>query len=120
MTDSIRVAGVQASESIIGSLKNGQRVIIDDGVAYMPERNSFGGSIATTDRLVRVMVKDVGVPILDAIKMMTITPARIHNIDHYKGSLTPGKDADLVMFDGNVNVHFVMVKGRICMNRVEQ
>ena len=35
------------------------------------------------------------------------------NIDKEKGSLLPGKDADIVIFDGNINVQFTMVKGKI-------
>ena len=53
--DSMRCAGQNVKESVLGSLKNGQRVIIEDDVAKMPDRTAFAGSIATDDRLVRVM-----------------------------------------------------------------
>ena len=64
-------------ESILGSLNNGQKVIIEDGVAKMPDRKAFAGSVATTDRLVRTMIYLAGVPLIDAVRMMTLTPARI-------------------------------------------
>ena len=53
----MRAAGRKEGESILGSRKNGQRVILKDGVAYMPDFEAFAGSIATEDRLVRNMYK---------------------------------------------------------------
>lgn len=39
------------------------------------DRSAFAGSIATADRLVRVATKEAGIPLIDAVKMMTETPA---------------------------------------------
>ena len=54
------------------------------------------------------------VPMIDAIKMMTSTPARILRIADKKGTLTPGKDADIVIFDENINIEMTIIMGRIC------
>lgn len=118
VTDSMRAAGLDVKESIIGSLKDGQRVEIADGVAFMPGKRSFGGSIATTDRLVRTMYKLVKLPLSQAVKMMTETPARSINIFDKKGSVEIGKDADIVLFDDNVNIKLVMVMGKIWKNNM--
>jgi len=118
VTDSMRAAGLDVKESIIGSLGNGQRVEIEDGVAFMPDRSSFGGSVATTDRLVRTMVRFADVPLLEAVKMLTLTPARILGVEGRKGSLTRGKDADVVLFDEDIDVSLVMVKGCVWVNRL--
>ncbi len=112
-TDSMRAAGQEVSESIIGSLSGGQRVIIEDGVAFMPDRKSFAGSIATADRLVRTMVQLAGVPLAEAVKMMSHTPARIMGVEGRKGSIAAGKDADLVAFDEDITVSLVMVRGAV-------
>lgn len=112
-TDSMRGAGMPDGEYLLGSLKNGQKVIVEDGVAKLPDRSSFAGSIATTDRLVRTMVKIAGVPLVDAIKMMTITPARILGINKQKGSLEAGKDADIVIFDNNITINKTIIEGTI-------
>ena len=45
--------------------------------------------------------------------MMTLTPARMMKIEDTKGSITPGKDADILIFDDNINVSMTMVGGRI-------
>ena len=65
----------------------------------MPDRKAFAGSVATTDRLVRTMIYLAGVPLIDAVRMMSLTPARILHIDKEKGSLEIGKDADIVIYD---------------------
>jgi N-acetylglucosamine-6-phosphate deacetylase len=46
-------------------------VIVEDGVAKLPDRSSFAGSVATSDRLVRTAVRLAGVPLYDAVRMMT-------------------------------------------------
>jgi N-acetylglucosamine-6-phosphate deacetylase len=112
-TDSMRAAGQEAKESTLGSLAEGRRVLIEDGVAMMPDRTSFGGSIATADRLVRTMVELGEVPLAEAVRMLTHTPARVMGVDGRKGSLEPGKDADLVVFDEGIRIGLVMVEGEI-------
>ncbi len=113
ITDAMRAAGIPPGESILGSLKNGQKVIVEDGVAKLPDRTSFAGSVATADRLVRNMVNLAEVSLFDAIKMITATPAAIMGISDRKGSLAPGKDADVVIFDKEVNIEKTLVNGKI-------
>jgi len=112
-TDSMRGAGMPDGESILGSLEKGQKVIIEDGVAKLPDRTAFAGSVATTDRLVRTMVNIAEVPLLDAVKMMTLTPAKILKIENKKGSISKGKDADLVIFDKNIKVLTTIIEGNV-------
>ena len=82
-------------------------------VAKLLTRDSFAGSVTTMDRCIRNMVKLVGLSIQDAIKMATVNPAKVVGVDDRKGSLTRGKDADIVVFDNDVRVFLTMVKGRI-------
>lgn len=112
VTDSMRAAGTEVAESILGSLKNGQRVIIEGGVAYMPDKTSFGGSIATADRLVRTMYRLAELPLPEAVRMMSLTPARMLGVSGRLGSIAPGKDADLLVFDDDIRIDLIMVKGR--------
>jgi len=112
-TDSMRGAGMPDGESILGSLENGQMVIIEDGVAKLPDRTAFAGSVATTDRLIRTMVEIAEVPLVEAVKMLTLTPARIMHIDEQKGSIEKGKDADIVIFDDNIHVSHTILEGNV-------
>lgn len=113
VTDSMRAAGMPDGEYILGSLKDGQRVIVEDGVAKLPDRTAFAGSVATADRLVRTMVNLIDIPIIEAVKMITATPACSIGVDDRKGILAPGKDADIVVFDENINVKSVITRGNI-------
>jgi len=117
ITDAMRAAGMPEGESILGNLKNGLKVIVEDGVAKLPDRSSFAGSVATADRLVRTMISKAEVPLMDAIKMITATPAGILKISDKKGSIEAGKDADIVIFDENINVQTTIIKGKIVYNK---
>jgi len=118
ITDAMRAAGMPEGESVLGNLKTGLKVIVEDGVAKLPDRTSFAGSVATADRLVRTMIKLADVPLLEAVRMITKTPARIMKIDNKKGSLATGKDADILIFDEDINIKMTMVKGRIIYNSI--
>jgi N-acetylglucosamine-6-phosphate deacetylase len=113
ITDAMRAAGMPEGESVLGNLKTGLKVIVEDGVAKLPDRTSFAGSVATADRLVRTMINMANVPLIEAIRMITKTPARIMKIENKKGSLEKDKDADILIFDEDVNIKMTMVKGKI-------
>jgi N-acetylglucosamine-6-phosphate deacetylase len=112
ITDAMRAAGMPEGESTLGSLKNGLKVIVEDGVAKLPDRTSFAGSVATTNQLVRNMVKLADVSLTEAVRMASTTPARIMGVDHKKGSLAKGKDADIVLFDENFTIGLTMIQGK--------
>ena len=107
----MRGAGMPDGLSVLGSRKNGQQVLIEDGVAKLMDRSAFAGSVATTDRLVRNMIRLGGASLPDAVKMATETPARIMGFAD-RGRLQAGLRADLVFFDDEIRVSRTMVAGR--------
>lgn len=113
VTDSMRAAGMPEGPSILGGLADGQEVIVEDGVAKLLDRTAFAGSVATTDRLVRTMVQVAGCSIEDAVRMITENPARVMGISDRKGALKAGMDADVVVFDENVNIKSTIINGKI-------
>lgn len=117
ITDAMRAAGMPPGNSILGSLRDGIEVLVEDGVAKMPDRQAFAGSVATADRLVRTMINIAEIPLLETIRMITSTPARIMGVADQKGILAAGKDADLVFFDDDIAVQLTMVEGRIVFQR---
>lgn len=119
ITDAMRGAGMPEGKSILGSLKDGLEVIIEDGVAKLPDRTAFAGSVATADRLVRNMISLAEVSLLDAVKMASTTPAKILNIADRKGELVKGKDADVVIFDENINIATTIAKGNLVYTKDE-
>ena len=112
VTDALRGAGMPEGESIIGSLKEGRRCIVEDGVAKLPDRSAFAGSVATTDRLVRNMVQLAGAPLQDAVKMMSLTPARILGFQD-RGMLAVGYRADIVCLDAGLHAVKTFVGGEV-------
>jgi N-acetylglucosamine-6-phosphate deacetylase len=117
ITDAMRAAGMPPGDSILGNINNGLKVIVEDGVAKLPDRKSFAGSVATADRLVRTMIEMAGVSLVDAVRMITAIPARIAGVGDRKGELIAGKDADIVFFDRDINIAMTMIKGRIVYTR---
>ena len=113
VTDSMRGAGLPEGPSVLGGLADGMDVIVEDGVAKLPDRSAFAGSVATADRLVRVMHREAGVGIRDAVKMITKTPARILGLQKKKGDIQCGMDADIVIFDEDICIKTVIVDGRV-------
>ena len=55
-------------------------------------------------------VKQAGIPMADAVKMMTVTPATVMGLKN-KGFLAENMDADIVAFDEDVNIKCVFARG---------
>ncbi len=116
VTDSIRAAGMPEGPSIIGSAENGMAIVIEDGVAKLPDRTAFAGSVATSDRLVRNMVTLAELPLTEAVKMAATVPARIFGLTGI-GALKPGYDADILIFNDNIEIEKTFVKGNCVYSR---
>lgn len=106
VTDSLQWAGVDQEGMIEGT-----DCLIEDGVCKMPDRSAFQGSIATTDRLLRVVVQDAGIPITEAVRMLTETPAAIMGLKT-KGLLAEGFDADILVLDENLFLQKIVAMGK--------
>lgn len=118
-TDSMRGAGMPEGSIVkLGSLKHGQDTIIEGGVSMMMHRRSYGGSVCTTDRCVRTLVKKVGIPIEDAVRMISLNPARLAG-EKRKGILAAGMDADICIFDDDINIKAVIVGGKATVNKLK-
>jgi N-acetylglucosamine-6-phosphate deacetylase len=112
-SDAMRGAGLAEGQTTkLGSLTLGQDVIIEDGVAKMPDRLSFAGSVASGDRLVHTMVYTAGVPLPEAVGMITKNPAQLLGLSDIIGDVKAGMNADLITFDESINIDNVMVGGR--------
>jgi len=113
VSDSMRGAGMpEGTECMLGAKDTGTLVVVEGGVAWMPDRQAFAGSVATYDRLIRTAVNYAGLPLTDVVKMATKTPAAVMGLRD-KGQLKPGFDADVTLFDENVQVQLTMVEGKV-------
>lgn len=112
ITDSLAVAASTSTKAF------DPRVIIEDGVCKLADRSALAGSIATMDRLVRTAVQQARIPMEDAVRMVSETPAKIMGLYDRKGSLQRGKDADIVIYDKQQQLTFVMAMGREAVNKL--
>lgn len=89
------------------------RVIIEDGVCKLSDRSALAGSVATMDRLIRTLVQKAEIPVADAVRMATETPAKIMGVYDRKGSLSKDKDADIMILDDDMNLRAVWAMGEL-------
>ena len=119
VTDSMRGAGMPEGPSILGGLADGQEVIVEDGVAKLLDKSAFAGSVATADRLIRTMVQIAGCSVADAVLMLTENPAKVMGIAENKGALKQGMDADVVIFDENINIKNTIINGKVIYSNAD-
>ena len=105
ITDSLEIADTDIKEGVM----SGTEFIVEDGICKLKDRSAFAGSVATADRLIRVIVKECGYDIPIAVKMMTEIPARILKVN--KGEISVGRDADIIVFDDDINIKKAFVGG---------
>jgi len=117
ITDAMRGAGMPEGEYVLGGNKDGLSVIVEDGVAKLTDKSAFAGSIALTHQLVRNMVELAHVPVEDAVRMASLTPATILGLSSRKGRIAPGMDGDIVVLDEDLSVEMTIVGGRIVYDK---
>lgn len=116
-----KVKGVEKTCLVTDALKyaaydgevDDPRYIIENGVCKLADHSSLAGSIATMDKLVQVMAFKANIPVADAIRMASETPANIIGIGDRKGTLQRGKDADILILDKKLNVRCVFSQGNM-------
>ncbi|MBA7598332.1 N-acetylglucosamine-6-phosphate deacetylase [subsurface metagenome] len=112
ITDAMRAAGLKDGTYDLG----GQEVIVAKGQARLKD-GTLAGSVLTMDKAVKNMVNKVGIQLPKAIQMASFNPARSIRIDDKKGSLEPGKDADIVILNKNLETELTIVAGKIVYRR---
>lgn len=110
ITDSLAYA---ASE---GNVSSEPSVILEDGVCKLADHSALAGSIATMDVLIRTCIHRAEIPMIDVFRMVSETPAKIMGIFDRKGSIEEGKDADIMMFDDDIDLTYVMQMGNVVTN----
>jgi N-acetylglucosamine-6-phosphate deacetylase len=84
---------------------------VGEGYGMLADGSALAGSMARTIDLVRQMTKSVGIPLLEAVRMASLTPARVLGREKQLGSIANDKVADFVLFDDDFAVHGVWVGG---------
>lgn len=108
ITDAMRATGMPDGVYDLG----GQNVTVVDGAARLAS-GSLAGSTLTLDRAVRNVMQAAGLSLDEALRMATLTAAQSIGVADHKGSLEPGKDADVVLLDAEHRVVMTIVGGQV-------
>jgi N-acetylglucosamine-6-phosphate deacetylase len=111
VTDCNRALDMPDGEYIFGPLDGGEPIQRADGVGIMPDGRSLASGVVGMDDCLRTFVSLTAVGLVEAVRMASLTPARIAGFAHQLGSITPGKRADLVLADDQLHVRQVFVAG---------
>ena len=111
-SDSMRGAGMGDGPSILGPKNNGTDVIVEDGIAKMPDRTCFAGSVATGGRLLKTLLLIMHLAPSKAAYLLSLHPSIIIGMDKDIGSIKIGKYADLLILDENANINTVILGGK--------
>ena len=91
----------------------GTKVLVEDGVAWRPDRQRYAGSVLTMDAAVRHLVREVGVAVETALRMASLTPATVLGLQGRKGTIKARKDADLTILTPDLQCAATIVGGRV-------
>lgn len=112
VSDAMRAAGLKGAvyESYLGEIIPENRVILEDGVAKLPDRSSFAGSLAIGDTMLKAMCADYGIPITKVSEMMSETPSKALGIN-CRGRLARGYVGDITAVNKSYETEAVFVRG---------
>ena len=114
VSDGMRAAGSKKDgESYLGEIEPENRVILEDGVAKLPDHSSFAGSMAAGDMMVQALCGPrYQLPLPEIVHMMSAVPARILGLQKKRGQLQEGMDAEITVLDGHYRTQAVFSQGR--------
>jgi N-acetylglucosamine-6-phosphate deacetylase len=108
ITDSMNASGLGDGDFQVGGLD----VAVKDGQARLKDSGALAGSVLTLNRAVGNIIRWTGLPVPQAVRMASLTPARVLGLDRDVGSLEAGKLANLAVFDRDFNVIAAYIRGR--------
>lgn len=107
ITDAMMACCMKNGEYQLG----GQKVIVN-GEAARLETGVLAGSVLTLDKAIRNVLQNTNYQLNDIIKMVTYNAAKHCGINDRKGIIKEGYDADIVIFDADINIKKVLIGGK--------
>jgi N-acetylglucosamine-6-phosphate deacetylase len=110
VTDATAGTGLsEGAEFLVGET----RAVVREGVGMIADGSALAGSVSTMVQMVKNMVELAGVPLVEAVRMASLNPARALGINSHKGSIEPRKDADIIIFSSGFTVEKTLIGGRV-------
>ena len=107
VTDAMQAAGMPDGEYRLGSAT----VTVSSGRADLAGGGSIAGSTLTMDAAVRNAIRFLDISLAEAALLASENPARLLGLDHRKGAIAPGFDADLTILDNYMRACGTLVAG---------
>ena len=107
ISDAMEACGMPDGKYSLG----GQDVIVKNGAARLLD-GTLAGSVLTLDKAVKNIYKNSNYPLNEVVRMATHNSARHCKVENHKGQIKEGYDADLLLFDEDININKVFVGGR--------
>jgi len=114
ITDSISASGLGDGKYSLGGLE----VFVKDGEANLRD-GTLAGSTLTVDRAVKNFMEFTGLSLPEAVRTASLNPAKLLRMDERKGSIEEGKDADIIIFDEKLAIHYTIIGGEPVYSRNE-
>jgi N-acetylglucosamine-6-phosphate deacetylase len=108
VSDSIRAGGMHEGEYEFAD----QKIFMKEKKAFL-EDGTLAGSTLTLNVAVKNMVETAGAKITEAVRMASLNGVKVINLDHKKGILAVGKDADVVVMNNKYEVYMTIIGGKI-------
>jgi N-acetylglucosamine-6-phosphate deacetylase len=112
VTDCNRALDMPDGEYLFGPTDGGEPILRRDGVGIMPDGQALASGVMGMDHAVRTFRAATGAPLVEVIRMASLTPARIAGCQGERGFIAPGNLADLVVLDRALEVRQVHVRGQ--------
>ncbi|MBM3708184.1 MAG: N-acetylglucosamine-6-phosphate deacetylase [Actinobacteria bacterium] len=112
ITDSMKSAGLSGG---VYKLPDGRSYSFSDSddVLFLKQYQFLSGSVLKLKDAVKNLIKHTGISFNDAIKTVTINPARLLSVDKEIGSIKEGKRANLVVMDKDFNIELSVSGGKV-------
>jgi len=114
ITDSISASGLGDGQYSLGGLD----VFVKGAEARLAD-GTLAGSTLTMDKAVKNFTGFTGVSLPEAVRTASLNPATLLGIDERKGSIEEGKDADIIVFDEELTIHYTIIGGVSVYSRNE-
>lgn len=116
ITDSF-LCGQRGHEGKQFELSGGKQLTVRGGVGRNDD-GGLSGSVSTQDQALRTFLTHAGASLIDGIRSLTLSPAKVIGMDRNFGSIAAGKIADLVILDKHLTPQWTMVGGEVCWNNL--
>jgi N-acetylglucosamine-6-phosphate deacetylase len=112
VSDSMMATGLGDGTYDLGGLE----IVVSGKIARLVHGGNIASSVSNLTDCFRVAVKEMGVPLADAVRCVSVNPARVLGMEGERGRICEGLTADLIFMDTDLNICEIILRGRRLTN----